>query len=148
MRNEVEAPSQVIADPVGYLAAIEDAWQRRDGEAAAAGYSDDAVLIYGNGATRSGEELRAWPQKWFDYAKDLRIHKTFRAFTGNCLAGEWKALTRTPSPRKQSESAAQRFSSFAQAGKCTFITCMSIPGSRVIQSGAGLLSEDRRLAFN
>jgi nuclear transport factor 2 (NTF2) superfamily protein len=100
MRNEVEAPSQVIADPVGYLAAIEDAWQRRDGEAAAAGYSDDAVLIYGNGATRSGEELRAWPQKWFDYAKDLRIHKTFRAFTGNCLAGEWESAYTHPVTKK------------------------------------------------
>lgn len=80
-----------ITDPVAYLRAIEDAWQRRDGVAAAAGYTDDAVLIFGNGQRRSGEELRRWPQQWFDHARDLTITKTYRAFTGDCLASEWRS---------------------------------------------------------
>lgn len=110
MCNDTGAVSQVITDPVGYLAAIEDAWQRRDGEAASAGYSDDAVLVYGNGLTRSGEELRAWPQKWFDYAKDLRIRKTFRAFTGDCLASEWESTYTHPITRKKiNERGAEMF---------------------------------------
>lgn len=78
-------------DPKQFLATIEAAWQARDGEAAAAGYAEDAVLIYGNGLTRRGEELRAWPGQWFDYAKDLQIHKTLRACTGNCVASEWES---------------------------------------------------------
>lgn len=78
-------------DPVAFLAEIEDAWQRRDGAAAAAGYTEDAVLYYGADQKREGEALRAWPQQWFDYAKDLRIKKTFRAFTGDCLASEWRS---------------------------------------------------------
>jgi ketosteroid isomerase-like protein len=78
-------------DPAAFLRDIERAWQARDGEAAAAGYSDDAVLVYGNGQRRSGEELRAWPQQWFDFASDLQIKKTLRAFSGDCLAGEWES---------------------------------------------------------
>jgi nuclear transport factor 2 (NTF2) superfamily protein len=78
-------------DPVAYLRQIEAAWQARDGQAAAAGYADDAVLIFGNGQERAGDELRAWPQQWFDFARDLRIEKTFRAFTGDCLASEWRS---------------------------------------------------------
>jgi len=78
-------------DPVAYLRDIEAAWQARDGRAAAAGYADDAVLIFGNGQERRGEELRAWPQQWFDFAADLNIHKTLRAFSGDCLASEWRS---------------------------------------------------------
>lgn len=78
-------------DPVAYLRAIERAWQARDGEAAAAAYTHDAILVYGNGQRRTGAALREWPQRWFDYATDLQISKTFRAFTGDCLAGEWES---------------------------------------------------------
>jgi nuclear transport factor 2 (NTF2) superfamily protein len=78
-------------DPVGYLAEIERAWQARDGTAAVAGYSADAVVIFGTGQSRSGDDLRSWPARWFEYAADLRIRKTFRAFTGNCLASEWES---------------------------------------------------------
>jgi nuclear transport factor 2 (NTF2) superfamily protein len=80
-----------ITDPVAYLSAIEDAWRRRDGAAASAGYTDDAVLIFGNAQQRSGAELRRWPQQWFDFARDLRITKTYRAFSGDCLASEWES---------------------------------------------------------
>lgn len=79
-------------DPAAYLRdAIEVHWQRRDGEMAAAGYTDDAVLVHGRGQTRTGEALRAWPQAWFDFARDLQITKTLRAFSGNCLAAEWES---------------------------------------------------------
>ena len=85
------SPHPVAADPAGYLAAIERAWQRRDGSAAAADYAEDAVLVYGNGQTRTGADLRAWPQRWFDFAADLKITKKFRAFSGDCLACEWQS---------------------------------------------------------
>lgn len=78
-------------DPVAFLREIERAWQARDGKAAAASYSDDAVLIFGNGQSRTGEELRAWPQRWFDFAVDLEIEKRLCAFSDNCLAGEWES---------------------------------------------------------
>ena len=87
-------------DPVAYLRDIERAWQARDGKAAAAGYSDDAVLVYGNGQRRSGERLRQWPQQWFDFAQDLDIKKTFRAFTGDCLASEWASRYTHPQTGK------------------------------------------------
>jgi ketosteroid isomerase-like protein len=87
-------------DPVAYLRDIERAWQARDGQAAAAGYTDDAVLLYGNGQCRTGAALRRWPQEWFDYATDLQIKKTFRAFTGDCLASEWESRYTHPQTRK------------------------------------------------
>lgn len=85
-----------VTDPVGYLAEIEAAWRRRDGVAAAAGYTEDAVLVYGNAQTRTGEALRQWPQQWFDFAPDLRITKTFRSFAGDCLASEWESTYTHP----------------------------------------------------
>lgn len=78
-------------DPKAYLAAIEAAWRARDGEAAAAGYAEDAVLVFGNGQARTGAELRAWPGRWFSYARDLQITKVLRAFSGDCLASEWES---------------------------------------------------------
>lgn len=80
-----------VFDPVRFLRSIEEVWQARDGVAAGAGYTSDAVQVYGNGLTRTGEALRSWPQAWFDYAADLQIKKTFRAFTGDCVAGEWES---------------------------------------------------------
>jgi len=78
-------------DPIAYLAGIESAWVARDGEAAVAAYADDAVLVFANGEVRTGQDLREWPQRWFDFARDLTIRKTFRAFTGDCLASEWSS---------------------------------------------------------
>lgn len=101
MTSETALDAPILADPVAYLAAIEAAWQARDGQAAAAGYSDDAVLIYGDGQQRSGDALRAWPQQWFDYAQDLQIHKTFRALTGDCLASEWASVYTHPTNGKR-----------------------------------------------
>lgn len=92
--------SLIDIDPVAYLRDIERTWRARDGRAAAAGYTDDAVLIYGNAQTRSGEALRQWPQQWFDYAEDLDIRKTFRAFSGDCLAGEWESRYTHPQTGK------------------------------------------------
>lgn len=88
--------AQVALDPVEWLAVVERAWQARDGEAAAAGYTDDAVLIWGNGQKREGSDLAKWPQNWFDFAKDLQIKKTFRAMTGDCIATEWESVYTHP----------------------------------------------------
>lgn len=85
----MSAESTVTIEPVAYLQAIQTAWQAHDGKAAAAGYADDAVLVFGNGQERRGEELRRWPQQWFDFARDLKIEKTLCAFSGDCLASEW-----------------------------------------------------------
>jgi len=107
----------VSIDPVGYLAEIEAAWQARDGEAAAAGYSEDAVVIFGNGQQRSGEELRAWPQEWFDFATDLQIKKTFRAFSGDCLASEWESSYTHPTTGKRMHERGAEFFFIRPGGK-------------------------------
>lgn len=86
----------VQLDPVEWLAGVERAWQARDGRAAAAGYTDDAVLIWGNDQRRTGEALANWPKYWFDYAKDLQIKKTFRAMSGDCIATEWESVYTHP----------------------------------------------------
>lgn len=97
-------------DPVAYLRRIESAWQARDGQAAAAGYADDAVLIFGNGQERRGEELRRWPRQWFEFAADLQIYKTFRAFSGDCLASEWRSeYTHPQTGRRMRERGAEFF---------------------------------------
>ena len=87
-------------DPVAFLREIEEAWRRRDGAAAAAAYSEDAVLVWGSNRTRTGAELRSWPGQWFEYAKDLQISKHFRAFTGDCLASEWESRYTHPDSGK------------------------------------------------
>jgi nuclear transport factor 2 (NTF2) superfamily protein len=97
-------------DPVAYLRGIEAAWQARDGQAAAAGYADDALLIFGNGQQRTGDELRRWPQQWFDFATDLKIEKSFRAFSGDCLASEWRSeYTHPQSGKRMHERGAEFF---------------------------------------
>lgn len=81
--------SKLEVDPVAFISEVEKIWQARDGEAAAAGYTDDAVVYYGQGQSHRGDQLRAWPRRWFDYAKDLQINKTYRGHAGNCIAGSW-----------------------------------------------------------
>lgn len=100
-RSRSMATTDVQIDPVAFLRDIERAWQARDGEAAAAGYSDGAVLIYGNDQRRTGEELRRWSQQWFHYATDLHIQKTLRSFSGDCLGSEWQSVYTHPETGKR-----------------------------------------------
>ena len=58
---------------------------------AAAGYTEDAVVYYGQGQSHTGERLRNWPSRWFEYAHDLSITKTYRGHHGNCIAGTWES---------------------------------------------------------
>lgn len=95
------ATTELQIDPVAYLRDIERAWQAHDGEAAAAGYAEDAVLIYGNDHRRSGEELKAWPAQWFAFATDLEIKKTLRCFSGDCLGSEWESAYTHPETGKR-----------------------------------------------
>jgi nuclear transport factor 2 (NTF2) superfamily protein len=88
-------------DPVKFIADVERIWQARDGKAAAAGYTEDAVVYYGANQVHSGEDLRRWPQRWFDYARDLRIRKTYRAHAGNCIAGTWESTYTHPETGKR-----------------------------------------------
>ena len=78
-------------DPVAFIREVEKIWQARDGAMAAAGYTEDAVVYYGQGQSHTGERLRKWPSRWFDYARDLSITKTYRGHHGNCIAGTWES---------------------------------------------------------
>lgn len=87
-------------DPVAFVQAVEKIWQARDGKAAVADYTDDAVVYYGQGQSHRGEKLREWPSRWFDYAKDLQINKTYRGHSGNCIAGSWESRYTHPETGK------------------------------------------------
>ena len=76
-------------DPVAFIRKVEKIWQARDGAMAAAGYTEDAIVYYGQGQSHTGERLRNWPTRWFEYARDLSITKTYRGHHGNCIAGTW-----------------------------------------------------------
>ena len=90
----------LTVDPVDFVREVEKVWQARDGEAAAASYTEDAVVYYGQGQTHRGEELRKWPAAWFNYAKDLEITKTYRGHHGNCIAGTWESRYTSPETGK------------------------------------------------
>ena len=42
-------------DPVAFIREVEKIWQARDGAMAAAGYTEDAVVYYGQGQSHAGE---------------------------------------------------------------------------------------------
>jgi nuclear transport factor 2 (NTF2) superfamily protein len=87
-------------DPVEFIREVEKVWQARDGKAAADGYTDDAVVYYGQGQSHRGEQLQQWPARWFDFARDLQINKTYRAHEGNCIAGTWESRYTHPDTGK------------------------------------------------
>lgn len=91
----------LAVDPVKFLAEVERVWQARDGAAAAAGYTPDAIVHYGANQVHRGEDLRAWPARWFAYAKDLQIKKTYRAHHGNCIVGTWESRYTNPETGKR-----------------------------------------------
>ena len=78
-------------DPIVFIREVEKIWQARDGAGAAAGYTEDAIVYYGQGQSHSGERLRNWPARWFEYARDLSITKAYRGHHGNCIAGTWES---------------------------------------------------------
>jgi nuclear transport factor 2 (NTF2) superfamily protein len=87
---------ELAVDPVAFVREVERVWQARDGAAAAAGYTDDAVVYYGRGQSHRGERLREWPARWFAYASDLKINKTYRGHAGDCIAGSWESRYTSP----------------------------------------------------
>ena len=105
-RNE----ETLAVDPVTFVRETEKIWQARDGEAAAAAYTEDAVVHYGQGQTHGGEALKRWPARWFAFAKDLEITKTYRGHHGNCIAGTWQSRYTNPETGKvMIESGAELF---------------------------------------
>ena len=86
----------LLVDPVAFIRKVEKIWQARDGTMAAAGYTEDAVVYYGQGQSHTGERLRNWPTRWFEYARDLSITKTYRGHHGNCIAGTWESRYTDP----------------------------------------------------
>ncbi len=108
--NAQSDAAEMTVDPKAFIRDVEEVWRARDGAAAAAGYTDDAVVHYGQGQTHTGEALRNWPTRWFAYAKDLRIKKTYRAHTGNCIVGTWESRYTSPGSGKvMIESGAEIF---------------------------------------
>ena len=91
----------LTVDPVAFIRELEKIWQARDGAMAAAGYTEDAIVYYGQGQSHSGERLRNWPARWFEYARDLSITKTYRGHHGNCIAGTWVSRYTHPETGKQ-----------------------------------------------
>ena len=88
-------------DPVAFIREVEKIWQARDGAMAAAGYTEDAVVYYGQGQSHTGERLRNWPSRWFEYARDLSITKIYRGHHGNCIAGTWVSRYTHPKTGKR-----------------------------------------------
>ena len=88
-------------DPIAFIREVEKIWQARDGAMAAAGYTEDAIVYYGQGLSHSGQRLRNWPARWFEYARDLSITKTYRGHHGNCIAGTWVSRYTHPETGKQ-----------------------------------------------
>ncbi|MCP4328579.1 MAG: nuclear transport factor 2 family protein [Alphaproteobacteria bacterium] len=95
-----EDDATLTVDPVAFVREVEKVWQARDGRAAAAAYTDDAVVYYGQGQAHRGEALRNWPAAWFAYAKDLHINKTYRGHHGDCIAGTWESRYTNPETGK------------------------------------------------
>ena len=88
-------------DPIAFIRKVEKIWQARDGAMAAAGYTEDAIVYYGPGQSHTGERLRNWPTRWFEYARDLSITKTYRGHHGNCIAGTWVSRYTQPETGKR-----------------------------------------------
>ena len=88
-------------DPVAFIRKVEKIWQARDGAMAAAGYTEDAVVYYGQGQSHAGERLRNRPTRWFEYGSDLSITKTYRGHHGNCIAGTWVSRYTHPETGKR-----------------------------------------------
>ena len=88
-------------DPIEFIRNIEKIWRSQDSVKAAAGYTEDAVVFYGKGQSHSGEQLRIWPARWFEYASDLKITKTYRGHYQNCIAGTWESRYTHPNTGKQ-----------------------------------------------
>ena len=88
-------------DPIEFLAGVERVWRAHDGVTAAAAYTDDAVVYYGENLTHTGEKLRAWPTRWFEYTKDLDIRKTYRGHAGDCIVGTWESNYTSPETGKK-----------------------------------------------
>lgn len=95
-----DGDATLTVDPINFIREVEKVWQARDGATAAASYTEDAVVYYGQGQSHRGEALRKWPARWFDYAKDLQINKTYRGHNGNCIAGTWQSRYTNPETGK------------------------------------------------
>ena len=118
-------------DPIAFIREVEKVWQARDGAMAAAGYTEDAVVYYGQGQSHTGERLRNWPSRWFEYAHDLSITKTYRGHHGNCIAGTWESRYTHPETGSVFSNAGQSCFIFAEK-KSTSITCGNTAGLKMM----------------
>ena len=95
-----KATSHLPGNPEEWVRKIERVYQTADGSAAAQGYADEAVLIYGADQRQSGEPLRARGAKWFAYAKDLKITKKYIAHSNDTIVTTWDSIYTNPETGK------------------------------------------------
>jgi nuclear transport factor 2 (NTF2) superfamily protein len=87
--SQVTGKKHLPNDPVQWVKDLEEIWKSHDGVRAAQGYTDDAILYWGANQSQSGAALRERPAKWFAYATDLDIKKTYIAHTDDCIVTSW-----------------------------------------------------------
>ena len=88
--------SHLPDDPIKWVENLQSIWQAHDGDRAAQGYSEDAVLYWGANQSQSGAALRERPAKWFEYATDLQIKKSYLAHTDDCIVASWNSRYTDP----------------------------------------------------
>ena len=88
-------------DPIKWVRDLEAVWQSMDGDRAAEGYCEDAVLIFGADQRQSGLPLSERPAKWFAHAADLKINKKYIAHTNDCIVTTWDSVYTDPNTKKE-----------------------------------------------
>jgi len=94
--NHDRLSDHLPSDPRQWVADLAKIWNDRDGRRAAEGFTDDAVLFWGKCQSQSGAALRERPSKWFDFASDLQITKTYIAHTENRIVATWDSAYTHP----------------------------------------------------
>lgn len=88
-------------DPREWVKNLEAIWQAHDSVRAGQGLAADAVQIWGTNQRQSGPELAERPAKWFAYAKDLKINKTYIAHTHDTIVASWDSTYTSPESGKK-----------------------------------------------
>jgi hypothetical protein len=93
--------NHVPNDPKQWVRDLEAIWQARDGARAGQGFTGDAVQVWGTNQRQSGPELLSRPAKWFAYASDLQITKTYIAHSDDTIVASWNSLYTDPQTGKK-----------------------------------------------
>lgn len=81
-----------VDEATAIVAAAQAAYQDKDLDAVLDMYTDDAEIFINAERVAAGRaEIRAWHEKTFDFIREQRMTKTFRAVTGNVIGVQWHA---------------------------------------------------------